>query len=459
MIRNRLLAVTVAASAAALAVGAVVAGAAHATTLSLCANAGQPTAAIKHVLVVMLENKTYKQVIGNTADPNINAIAKQCGSGTNTYGLSHTSAANYIGVASGTAAFFSGCATVKACTTANPNLFAQLDSAGLTWKSYQESNTSNCQQTANANTKIGHDPALFFGLADCPTNDVPVADLTASSGAFYNDLNNQTLPSFGWVTPNLTDDADVGSYTPADTWLGKFVSLVQNSASYQAGNTLLIVTNDEGYGADAVNGEDCTNKVADLALQQESCHVPSVIVYPWAGGTDPAFFTHYSITRTVEDLFGLSPIGGAATATSMVGHYGITLPTSPSPTPTTSSPTPSPTPTTSSPTPTDTSLSPTPTVSATPTGSPSSSSSGTTGYQVVTAQQSVVLTAGTTMQLTTTCPAGQVPVGGGYSALVPSDVTVTGSRPAASAWEIDLYVNSNAGTTDQITTYAVCVNP
>jgi phosphatidylinositol-3-phosphatase len=442
MIRNRLVAVAVAASVAALGVGAAFAGSAHATTLSLCGNAGQPTSGIKHVLVVMLENKTYSQVIGKSSDPNINVIANQCGSGTETFGLSHTSAANYLGVVSGTSGFYSGCATVKACTTTSPNLFAQIDAAGLSWKSYQESNTTNCQSVANANTKIGHDPALFFALADCPTNDVPVADLTAASGALYNDLSNQTLPSFGWITPNLTDDADVGSFTPADTWLGKFIPLVQSSPAYQAGNTLLIVTNDEGYGSDDVNGEDCTNQTADLAKLQESCHVPSIIVYPWASGPDKTFFDHYSITRTVEDLFGLAPIGGAATASSMVGHYGIAVPASPSPTPTTTSasPSPSPTPTTTSPSP-----------SATPTA--------TTGYQVVRLTQSVQLTSGTTVALTTVCSPGQMPVGGGYQGLVPGDVTVTGSFPAGPEWEVDLYVNSNAGTTDQVQTYAICLNP
>jgi hypothetical protein len=47
-------------------------------------------------------------------------------------------------------------------------------------------------------------------------------------------------------------------------WLGKFVTLVQSSPSYQAGNTLIIVTNDEGYGPDATNGEVCSNQALDL---------------------------------------------------------------------------------------------------------------------------------------------------------------------------------------------------
>ena len=44
----------------------------------------------------------------------------------------------------------------------------------------------------------------------------------------------------------------------------------------------MFVTYDEGKGADAVLNEDCTNKTADLAGSQGSCHIPFFVVYPYA---------------------------------------------------------------------------------------------------------------------------------------------------------------------------------
>jgi phosphatidylinositol-3-phosphatase len=313
---------------------------ARAASLALCGNPGSAPTPIQHVLVVVLENKSYGQVLGRSAYPTSSMLAATCGTATRAFGATHTSAANYLALVSGTVSHYSGCGTVSACTAlGQTNLFSQLDAAGLTWKSYEEDMPAPCGPTSNATTyKIGHNPALFYKLADCKANDVPVADLTAPTGAFAEDLADQTLPTFGFITPSLVDDGEgPGGYPAADRWLGRFVALVQASPAYQAGNTMLIVTNDEGSGADAVNAEDCTNRSRDLAGNQESCHIPFFIVYPWASGKDATFFTHYSVTRTVQDLFGLTPMAGSITAQTLVGHFGIALPATGSPTPTSSS--------------------------------------------------------------------------------------------------------------------------
>ena len=301
---------------------------AQATTLTLCGNLGGPVTPIQHVLVVVLENRSYNQVLGGNAYPTSHMLATSCGVGTKTFGASHTSASNYLALVSGTVSHFGGCGTVSGCSSpGQANLFGQMDDAGLSWTAYQESAPGNCWPTTTTTYKIGHNPALFYGLSDCKANDVAVPDLTATSGAFYNDLTNQTLPTFGFITPSLTNDGEgPGGYPAADAWLGKFVSLVQASPSYQAGNTLLLITNDEGTGTDAVKGEDCTNQARDLAGLQESCHVPFFVVYPWvSGGADATFFDHYSLTRTIEELFALPLIAGAASAPSLVGHFAISV--------------------------------------------------------------------------------------------------------------------------------------
>ncbi len=74
---------------------------------------------------------------------------------------------------------------------------------------------------------------------------------------------------------------------------------MQQSASYQAGNTLILITYDEGTGADAKTGEDCTNQALDLPItngvsaHQDSCHIPLFVVYPYTptGTADPTSST------------------------------------------------------------------------------------------------------------------------------------------------------------------------
>ena len=188
---------------------------------------------------------------------------------------------------------------------------------------------------------VGHNPPLFYTdipAAACQANDVGVSDLRAQSGAFWNALQNQTLPSLSWVTPNAANNNEgpgtkAQNEQAADAWLQSFIGTVQQSNSYQSGNTLMFVTYDEGTGADAVNGEDCTNQSLDLPVtrgvsaHQDSCHVPLFVVYPYtpAGESDSSFFDHSSLTKTVEDIFGLPYLAhaGDAQTSSLLGHFGV----------------------------------------------------------------------------------------------------------------------------------------
>ncbi len=312
-------------------------GVANAAQLSLCGNAKTSgTPVIKHVLLVMLENHSYKQVVGNSAAPYQTSLTKSCGSATAMFGATHTSAANYLALSAGEYPTASppGCGSISTCHDNNDNLYHQLETAGLSWKSYQESMNGACS-TSGSNYKIGHNPPLFYtdiSHASCLANDLAVPDLTALSGALWTNLQNQSLPSFSWVTPNLLNDGE-GQMSTTDNWVKKFIVTVEQSASYQAGNTAVLITYDEGTGADRVTGEDCTNQSLDMPIinntsaHQDSCHVPFFVVYPYtpAGSSDGAFFDHYSVTKTMEDLFGLPYLAHVNDyqTNSLIGHLGL----------------------------------------------------------------------------------------------------------------------------------------
>jgi phospholipase C len=312
---------------------------------SMCGNSGTAPL-VKHVILVMMENASYNQIVGSANAPYQTSLTKSCGVALDYFGATHTSAANYLAVSAGEypAASPPGCGSVKACTDNSPNLYNQLSTAGDTWAGFMEAMPSSCDpKSVTGSYKIGHNPILFYpdDASRCPADDIAIPSLTATSGPFYTDLQNQTLPSFSWVTPGEANDGE-GSGTKAqeiqaaDTFLSKFVPLVTSSPSYQAGTTLLLITYDEGSGSDSTVGEDCTNKSLDLPVtsgvsaHQDSCHVPLFVVYPYtrAGATNSNFFDHYSITRTVEKMFGLTFLAhaGDAQTLALVNEFGIPSP-------------------------------------------------------------------------------------------------------------------------------------
>ncbi len=326
--------------------GSVV-GSASAVTVPTCGQSGIPTIPLQHIIIVMLENHSYKQVVGNSSAPFQTTLSKTCGVATAAFGATHTSAVNYLALSAGQypAASPKGCGSVSACSDASSNLYSQLSSQYLSWRGYVESMPSACAQKSIFPYKIGHNPELFYtkiSKSACLSNDVPVNDLTAQSGALWTDLQNQTLPSLSWITPNLNNDGEAAgggsvSELAADNWLKAFVGTVSQSNSYLANNTAILVTYDEGTGSDSKVGEDCTNISLDMPVSssgisahQDSCHVALFVIYPYtvAGTHDGTFFDHYSITKTVEDTFGLPYLAHAndTQTTSLVGHFGIPKP-------------------------------------------------------------------------------------------------------------------------------------
>ena len=59
----------------------------------------------------------------------------------------------------------------------------------------------NCPLAATGPYAVKHDPAAYYTRirADCLEWDIPMG--TTTGGNFLNDLNNNTLPAFAFVTP------------------------------------------------------------------------------------------------------------------------------------------------------------------------------------------------------------------------------------------------------------------
>ena len=168
--------------------------------------------AIKHVIIVVMENEGYGSVIGNPSAPYQNQLASQYALAANYFAVSHPSLPNYLALVAGdTFGVTSDCLPVQ-CALPNTTITSLLDGKGLTWKEYAESMPANCSQTDSPDGLYvpKHDPFVYVDSvtgnsgsgvtsAYCDSHVVPFAQ-------FSKDLASSNLPSYSFITPNLCDD-------------------------------------------------------------------------------------------------------------------------------------------------------------------------------------------------------------------------------------------------------------
>ena len=258
----------------------------------------------EHVVWIWFENHSYDQIIDSASAAFINDLASQCGSAANFHNLTHVSLGNYIGAVTGldNAAlqpFILDCSPSASCETSATSIFQQVPS----WKAYMESMTTNCQPTGFVGYAVRHNPPPYLtNLAtSCPILDVPYTEL-------QTDLENDTLPTFAFITPNTVNDGHDGgdpvSIQNSDAWLAANLPPILNSVAYQRGTTAVFITWDEGEGpiTPGFLGKDCSTNTTD-----EDCHIPTIVVSPSTrpGTVSTKLFNHYSLLRTTEEMLHL----------------------------------------------------------------------------------------------------------------------------------------------------------
>lgn len=123
----------------------------------------------KHVVIVMLENLSYNQVVGNSNAPYQTSPARQCGVAPDYFAATHTSAANYLAVSAGQypPASPPGCGSVPKCANPEDNIYHQLNTAGLSWGGYMESMPVACDPKSSGTNTSSHD-LYDVGPQPCP---------------------------------------------------------------------------------------------------------------------------------------------------------------------------------------------------------------------------------------------------------------------------------------------------
>ena len=264
--------------------------------------AGQPTFA--HVVIVVLENHAFSEVIGNADMPYLNELAQQYGLAAQYYANAHPSLPNYFMLTTGgtqtTSDNFSG-------SLSDDNVVRELVKAGKSWKCYAESLPSVSYMGPDVYPYVRqHNP--FAYISDVQKDSSQMANVVPFT-QFGSDLANHALPQYSFIVPNLLDDAHDGTLAQADAWLQLNMAPLIADSSFQASG-LLIITFDEGDQSDTNHGggqvatvivstKARTNYTSQTVFQHQSTLRLSlaalgVDAFPGAAGTAPdmtEFFT------------------------------------------------------------------------------------------------------------------------------------------------------------------------
>lgn len=239
-----------------------------------------------HVVIVVFENHQQAQVIGSSNAPYITSLAQAGANFTQSFAVTHPSQPNYLALFSGSTQGI----TNDSCphTFNNGNLGKQVIDAGLTFAGYSEGLPAQGSTVCTSGRYARkHSPWVNWSNLASSTN--------RQFSAFPADFSQ--LPTVSFVIPDLCNDMHDCSVRTGDTWLRNNIKPYADWAKTH--NSLLIVDFDE---------DDFTaaNRIPTVFYGQ---HVKT--------GNYAERITHYSVLRTVEDMFNLAHIGNAASASTV----------------------------------------------------------------------------------------------------------------------------------------------
>jgi hypothetical protein len=171
---------------------------------------------------------------------------------------------------------------------------------------------------------VKHNPFMYFrsitGRRSCASHVVGLGHLRTDLARV------RTTRNLSYVSPDLCHDghdspcADgtAGGLRTADRWLRRWVPRILDSPAFRR-DGLLVVTFDEAETRDAsgcCEGGAAPNTLMPGLTGPGGGRVGAVVVSPFvAPGTESATpYDHYSLLRTVEDVFGVGHLGYARRA-------------------------------------------------------------------------------------------------------------------------------------------------
>jgi hypothetical protein len=286
---------------------------------------------IKHVFLISLASPGYEAAFGTTSQmPYLSATLRPQGVLLTNYSLLDTAALpNGIAAISGqapNAETKADCPDYEKCLlpVETLTLADQFGTARFSWHAYlegmadPEGKPGNCvhpepdatEAPATGGYSAKLNPFVYFhsllDLGDCASNDVPASELA-------KDLKKKpdAVANFNYIAPNLCNSGFRGQCpegspdgaAAANAWLEKTAAEILTSPAYKKDGLLIV-----SFGA-----ADPAAAAELAAAGSDPLKAGALLVSPLltAGGTDGAAYTPYSLLRSVDELFGLSPLGEA----------------------------------------------------------------------------------------------------------------------------------------------------
>jgi acid phosphatase len=260
------------------------------------------------VFTLVLENHSRGDILGNSDAPFINKLASQNAVAAGYRdSLVHPSEPNYIWMVAGENFGIlddsdPGSSNHIASTS---HIADQIEAAGLSWKTYQESMGQPCGLTSHGTYAVKHNPFVYFddingwnGNAMSPTQRCN--DHVVDYAQFDADLASGHVPDYVFITPNLDHDMHDGSIRQGDDWVAQEVPKILGSDAFNHGGVLFLLW-DEGGGTPAKDDPPFIAISANARPGFES-QTP---------------YDASSYLKTVQTILGLQPLPCAATPDSV----------------------------------------------------------------------------------------------------------------------------------------------
>jgi hypothetical protein len=254
-----------------------------------------PRSPRSHVVVLVMENAEYGEVIGSKSAPYVNALARRYALATQSFSIAHPSLPNYLALTSGSTHGISSDCT--SCSVSATNIVDQLEGRGISWKAYLEDVPTSCFRGAGAGGYAKkHNPFIYYeDIARSPARCAKLVGFAQLAA----DLRSGRLPSYAWISPNLCDDGHDCGVSAGDRFLARTVPALLRALGPHG---FLAITWDEG-----VSDRGCCGAA-------RGGHIATVLAGAGArlGAHEARPVDHYGVLATIERALGLPPLAGAA---------------------------------------------------------------------------------------------------------------------------------------------------
>jgi phosphatidylinositol-3-phosphatase len=270
------------------------------SVILLAASLQSFAATASHVVIVLEENHSYSQVIGNSSMPYLNSLARKYGLATSYYANAHPSLPNYFELTVGNVVTYNDAYTG---TYTGNNIVRQLLLAGKTWKAYAEELPYAGYLGGDHLSYVKHHNPFAY-ISDVKDSSQKMNIVPFSQ--FHTDLMNRNLPNYSFVVPDNLDNGHSASLGTADAWLKNNISPLFSNPEFLSSGVLIIVF-DEALQSDITHGGG---------------HVAMVVAGPNAvlNSRFTPVVQHQSLLRLTCTLLALSHCpGSAATAPAITG--------------------------------------------------------------------------------------------------------------------------------------------